>query len=503
MRQLPFRNASNDGNSRLFGLRIESHLLQVAVATPTKGGRYRLEIDDIRCSSESGWLSPTGNHLLAEALATLAERHDMRRGRVAVSLDGDFCVIRAAMGSIDEVDHELATLADRIPRYLQLGPGEKVTGVARTRVEASVDYAVTGVVNRNLIQLIYDSLRTVDVEIAWVEPSLVGVARMVGLANIGQGKPIMIADGTGQQWDVGITHNGRMLLDYRPAAATTEQGFRDALEGHLARLKRFCHRHRRITSGELERLLMCGSGEKLQRAAEAFGEAGIEPEILNVPEMPEVYVLQSGQEDSSYVPAVASVLPLLVEVDEDEVPDMLSEVRRAPELPWHIRLLSAGWPAIAAALVLCISFGLVSGERSRAAQVADQRIKMETAFEATQIRFNDLSGKRRLVGYLREIDEKQVQEDFNRLLGWITQSLPDTGKLNEFRVEAEGVIRLDGTVIDEAAVYELVESLRFMPGITQVALKGTSPDGETGGTRFVIRLTTLSPERAELRTQYE
>ena len=145
-----------------------------------------------------------------------------------------------------------------MPRYLQLGPGEKVTGCARTKIAPTVDYAVTGVVNRSLIQLVYDALRDSDIDAIWVEPSLVSIARLVGEAKIGGDQPVMIVDGTGNQWDVGIACSGRLLLDYRSTSATTEEAFRNALDGHISRLKRFCHRRRDIVTGKLSQLLKNG-----------------------------------------------------------------------------------------------------------------------------------------------------------------------------------------------------------------------------------------------------
>ena len=114
----------------------------------------------------------------------------------------------------------------------------------------------------------YDAIRSCDVEINWVEPSLVSLARLVGRSGIAGDRPVLFADGTGQQWDVGIACVGRLLLDYRPASATTEKSFRDALKAHLSRLRRFCERHRGIASGSLDQLLLCGGGEKLDRAME-------------------------------------------------------------------------------------------------------------------------------------------------------------------------------------------------------------------------------------------
>jgi hypothetical protein len=484
-----------DAPTRCFGLRIESQLLQVATASQQADGRYRLEIDDIECSSSSGWLAASGTPLLLESLAMLVDRHEMRRQSVAVSLDGDFCVTRVTMGTTEHVDAELSMQADRIPRYLQLGPGEKVTGGARSKIAPNVDYAVTGVVNRSLIQLIYDALRETDIDVTWVEPSLVSIARMVGQAKIGGDQPVMIADGMGKQWDVGIACSGRLLLDYRPAAATDEETFRDALDGHISRLKRFCLRHRGIATGELSRLLICGFGEKPHRAVEALGDSlGVQPEVLYVPDLTELYEIDEQNRQSPSVPAVATVLPLLTGVDPADVPDLLAEVRRAPELPLATRVLQSCWPIAAALLILCTSYGLVSGQRRHRAGTVQGRAELESQIDATEVKFAELTQKRELLSYLKQIEGQTAEPNWDLLLGRITQSLPDSCRLNEYRVESDGHVLLDGTVLDESIVYELVNSLRKLPGVTQVALRGTTPEESVHGTRFVIRLMTSRPE---------
>jgi hypothetical protein len=490
----PSTSASTAATGRCFGLRIEHHLLHLAIATPLPDGRYRIEMDDVPCSDPGGWLTASGSALLAQAIETLVDRHEMRRRAVAVSLDGDFCVTRVTMGTSEEVDAELAMLATRVPRYLQLGPGEKVVGSSRLTLAPTVDYAVTGVVNRSLIQCIYEALRQADLEVAWVEPSLVSVARLVGQAQIGEDRPVMIADGTGRQWDVGIACSGRLLLDYRPASANTEEAFRDALDGHLSRLKRFCHRHRGVVTGELTRLLICGTGHKPHRAVEILGDSlGVEPEVLSVPSLTDLYEIDERDRQSHCVPAVATVLPLLTGVIAADVPDLLSEVRRAPELPWARRLVQTGWPVAAALLMLCITYGLVSSQRRLRSGLTAARAEMQSRIDAAEVKFDRLTRDRELIAQLHRIEGQTAETHWDLMFGRVTQSLPDRCRLAEFRVEPGGHVRLDGFVLDEALVYDLVNILRRLPDVTQVALKGTAPNDTQRGTRFDIRLTTVCP----------
>jgi hypothetical protein len=83
-----------------------------------------------------------------------------------------------------------------------------------------------------------------------------------------------------------VTGSSRLRIasrvDYAvTGVATSEEALRDALDGHILRLQRFCHRHRKIVSGELSQLLVCGNGEKLERAVETLGDRlGIEASVL-------------------------------------------------------------------------------------------------------------------------------------------------------------------------------------------------------------------------------
>ena len=100
--------------------------------------------------------------------------------------------------------------------------------------------------------------------------------------------------------------------------------------------------------------------------------------------------------------------------------------------------------------------------------------------------------------------DQTVEPNWHQLFERVTQSLPPTAKLNDFQVESGGVVLLNGSVIDESVVFELVNEFRRLPGVSQVALRGTTPDESTHGVRFMIRLMTVhSTDRMELGTHHE
>ena len=474
-----------------FGLRIESHVVQAAIATPTPEGRYQLSFDEIVCPIASGWLTTGGAAELQTALETMVERHQMRRHRVAVTLDGDFCVTRVMMGTPDQVDHDLEMLANRIPRYLQLGPGEKVTGSARGKIDNALDHSVTGVVNRSIIQVIYDAFRSIDVDVAWVEPSLVSVARLAGRDEAFNERPVLIADGMGKQWDVGLACAGRLLLDYRPAAANNNEGFCKVLEGHYERLKRFCARHRGIVTDELHDLLICGDEEKTKDVLELLSDSSrIRPSRLQIPLLQDLYEISRSDQRTRNVPAVATVYPLLVGTQHEDVADLLEQVRRAPDLSLGQQVLKQCWPIAVAAVCLMIAYGLVASERRRHAGSDGGRAELQAEIIATSVKQSRISRDREELNYLLSIGKLSSEPRWDQMFWRITKMLPPSAKLNEFRVDSGRVISLDGTTLDETLVYDLVNSLRHLPTISQVALNGTTPNSQDQSTRFRVKLST-------------
>lgn len=474
-----------------FGLRIESHVVQAAIATPMDDGRFFLTFDQVVCQNKSGWLTASGAEELERAVEVLVDRQQMRRRRVAVSLAGDFCVTRVTMGTPEQLDHDLQMLAGRIPRYLQLGPGEKVTGSTRQKVDSGVEHAVTGVVNRSLIQIVYDALRVVDIDLTWVEPSLVSVARLTEKDPTFDDRPILIADGMGKQWDVGIACMGRLLLDYRPAAANNNENFCNVLQGHCERLKRFCARHRGIATGELNDLLIFGEEAKLQEVLDRLKDSSrLSPKQLCVPDISDLYHVDSADRAARNVPAVATVYPLLVGIGPSEVADLLDHVRRAPDLSAGQRLLRIYWPVAVAAICLFISYGLVSSERRRQAGTGSGRAELQAEMIATSVKQTRISRNQNELDHLRRVEAIASEHRWDHLFVWITKMMPPSMKLKEFRVDSGSVILMEGSALDETIIYEWVNSLRHLPKVSQVALKGTTPNTEDQSTGFTVQLKT-------------
>ena len=231
-------------------MHIGAHEVRMAKIERAADGSERLVLDRAvavdRRSRGFEWLS--------EAVEQLVARHHLRRIDLAVTFDGDYCVTRVTTGTPEEVDRGLQMLNTRVPRYLSLGPGEKITGGYRISLNKQRDYAVTGVANRRLVEGLQQILAENDLRPRSLEPTLVAVARIMRHLP-GMDAPVLLVDGSGTQWDVGIAHEGRLLLDYRPSGARQSDRFSSILAGHMARLHRFCERHRQMARSEFARPL--------------------------------------------------------------------------------------------------------------------------------------------------------------------------------------------------------------------------------------------------------
>ncbi len=476
---------------RVFGLRIAENVIQLAVASPDSDGIYDLQIDEVACTAPHGWFTAEGTAALQEALHQLSARWEMRRKQVAVSIDGDFCVTRIAMGARHRVDEEIETLHSRVQRYLSLGPGEKIVGHSRESLTAGTDYAVTAVVNRVVIEAIYEAFRRENLDVMWAEPSLVSIARLLHRVQASDDQPILVADGSGGQWDIGIAHQGRLLLDYRPAAARSADGLREALLGHVERLRRFCDRHREVAAGDLKRLLICGSTHTVAGAVIAFaGQSEIEVAVFSAPEIPDLYRIDANSLLVDHTAAVAAVLPLMESPPEGSIPDMLVEVRRDSDLTFTAKMLRLTAPLLVAAAILLPMFTMVASEQDKLEHLHAITIDLDQQLVAARQSIQTLAAKRTLVNHLQRIEQQTLEADWNDLFVRITGCFPPEAKLNELRWQSGQDIVLDGTITEESLVFDMISYLRQLPEVREVALQGTSNEGLDRQIQFQIRLST-------------
>ncbi|WP_037252441.1 hypothetical protein [Rhodopirellula europaea] len=500
-------------------LRIEDDRLLLAIAHKSADAVQLNEpademiVDQVRCSDPNGWINSGRWTEMVEALITLKQRHQIGDAPVAVSLSGDFCVTRISVGTVEDVDRDLSALAGRIPRYLQLGPGGKVTGHTRETIGPGMEHALTAVGNRVRLQNLYEVFRMCDIEIAWVEPSLVSLSRLIGWLGLDRHAPVLIADSFGQSWEVGISFEGRLLLDYRPAAARDGSEFADVIDHHLERLQRFCQRHRGMSDHQLDQLFVGGGHDKVMPVVKRFAnDSKLSVSAITLESASwkidryKATAVEGGDEmfcevpipESDTVAIAAAVLPLISNPDLPK-PDLLQEIRRDRGKSFVRRMVGTFWPAAAAVLLLSLGFTMVASERSRAERQRQQRDFVETQMRQTQVRMTGVQQMREFVTHLQTIESKTFAPHVNQIVTQMAQCLPAQTRLRSMVLDSEHQIHLEGWTAQENDIYDVISYVRRVPEINQVALLGTNASADDDGLVFQIRLG-MRPDRPELRT---
>ena len=534
----------------IFGLRLEDSAIQLAIGRPATDGRLAVEFDRVHrsdCDHASdrpvpdaingeawrstigggtGFLAPGGATALAIAIDRLQQRHGIGRHRVAVTLDGDFCVTRILAGSPDSMTFDLAALADRTQRYLGLGPGRKIIGTGwidrdieaepkdrptgNKRGDGPLRVAATGVVNESIGRHLRQVFELTDLNVTWVEPSLVAIARLIRNDPRVGGGVALIADGTGQRWDIGIAYDGCLWMDYRPTGTETIEGLKAVLTSHRQRLQRFCFRHRGINydskqSHLLKRILVCGGDEKARRAAKSLSTlSGMNAEVLSIKNHADIFS-QEGVIEADQVPVAAAMYPLWKNVDATEVPDLLAEIPAAVRKSIVERTVRILTPLLAASLLLLLTHTLRGGAKRRLGSLASGTVRMREQLTETSELHRDLLQREYEREQLSTLAAQTAAPDAEQNFRLVTQSLSPMTRLTRWMIEdgvegggsgatssgprsGSGVMSgsIAGMTTADAEVFDLLEAINAIPGVGRVTPQENELNVTGDRVRFVI-----------------
>lgn len=481
-----FRPSNAAGVPR-FGLRVENRQLKLVVAEPVSGGRYRVRTDTIESDSHD-FLTGDPSRLF-DALQTLGERNHVRRHPIAVSLDGDHCVTRIETGNTTEVARQARSLQGRVQRYLSLGTGPKVTGRHEENIDLQTCYAATSVANRNVIRRLHDTFTLLDWVVSFVEPSLISLARLIGRdADQGQ-RPLLIADGTGSRWDVGIVAGGRLLLDYRPAEADSVEGLHSALRAHHIRLQRFCRRRKGLAEGSLTDIRVCGNRETMNEAISALQPLDrFRTEALTIGRDDPLWDDRTVADNDTV--AAATVLPAILERSSEAVPDLLSEVRGRPRRRKLRRAIALWTPPAVSAATMGAAFLGAHYESGRLAETGRWSESLETRVEAAEIAYRRRTylDDRQAVrdGLMNRVSHRPWQEALD---GWASR-LPPPAYIAEFTAAEPDRAEIKLSAPDESTALRAIDRLNQAPG-WRASLRSRA-DGGGGETVMVVQVTAHS-----------
>jgi len=419
---------------------------------------------------------------LTKALKEISERLDLSGTKVQFVLGGEFCVTRAMRGSSEEVRSELQQLEQRSRLYLMLGTGEKITVSNLRQIDARHQSAVAAVCNKKTLDTIQQAALDAGLQIESIEPALVSTSRLVGRLKDAPSEPCLLIHIEKGTAEVGVCHEGRLLLDYRPGGHTDSKDLVEIVQTHLNRLQRHVARQLQGPPPTLRRLYLCGeksavdSAMPLFSACEQFEVERIAPENIQA-----TWEFEGNATDSAMVPALGSLLSTYLPSSERDAPDFMEHILASTRTPLRPILVRSALPLVA---ILLIALTLLF-ENHHQQSALDGLQRQVDALALAQGRARELRLK------FSSLDSKLAQF---KVLATGMQALPTASTvtrlghcmpsdvwLSRLTIEDMQSVRLSGASYLEAGVFDFVRWLELAPAFEDVALRGTKAGQSASG----------------------
>jgi len=431
---------------------------------------------------------------LTEAFRTLVADERLSGARVRIALGGEYCVTRVITGPTEEVRREFTELEERSLRYLTLGPGVKTLAGDFQQLDARHQHALLAVANQRTLDLLMNVAESANLQIESIEPSLIALCRFHSHLRKAHSEASLLIQLDEDGAELGICHNGRLLLDYRPGGHTNADNVADVVALHISRLQRYLERYHSYLDAPLKHVYLAGDAAAVDRAAQKFAALGLfEIHILeaNDLEMPWQHVDIAPGTDLSAT--LGTSMAIYSETADQQGPNLIENAlaqKRAPLRPILVRSLLP----IAAVLLIGAVLGLIRASQWR--QIDGLHVELDTlapaCVRATELRLQLTAAEAKLQ-QLNALADRLPKARWHEVLGHIGQSMPDDVWLDRLTVQDGQAAALSGASYTDSGVYDFVGYLKQVPGVDDIALEGTGVGQSATGptTNFQLKLSLV------------
>lgn len=493
-RQFSDRRRQADGRSAIIEVcRSMLHLAIVVRNTNENSTGDRIVTRSVRWRKEASSLHTEQGALeLTDAFRSLVGEERLAGAKVRIALGGEFCVTRVITGPTEDVRREFAELEERSLRYLTLGPGTKVLAGNTQQLDARHQHALLAVANQRTLDQLMRSADAVGLQIESIEPSLIALSRAQAKLREACQDASIIIQLDEDVAELGVSHNGRLLLDYRPGGRTNADNVADVVSQHLSRLQRYIERYHSYLAAPLRHVYLAGEVEAVSRAKAKFATLPnfvvhvLEPADIDMPwnhaaEMPRTELAATlGTAMALYSDSAEKQGPNLIE-------SALAQLRE-PLRPILIRSLAP------IAAVVLVAAGLFVFQIKQWRETASIRNELETlapvCARATELRLKLAAAENKL-SQLQALDKQLPQPNWQQVLNRISQSMPEDVWLDRVTIHDGASASLAGASYTDGGVYDFVGYLKQVPDIAEVNLDGTGVGQSATGptTNFTLQLT--------------
>lgn len=501
-RRMSARERRRKGDHRVFVIELSSSDLGIVELQKSAGDGAADEVSSTTCCwrrTATSLNSLDGCAELTSAFREIARQHSMHGAEIRVVLTGEFCVLRMVRGTIESVRAELQQLEQRSRLYLSLGPGEKVLVSNTQAIDARHAHAAAAVCNRATLETIQTAAEAAGIEISVIEPALSALSRAVARLPETPTGAYLLVHLNPSGMEIGVCHDGQLLLDYRPSGRTAVADLPALLETHLNRLSRHVGRSLRAATPAINRIYLCGEEELVHAAMNQFKRQS-KLEVLQVRPTDVKATWQLSEEAVGDVSAAAlgALLATYMPSGDSDAPNLMKHIIDRKRQPLRPTLLRSALP-LAATLLVMAALSVINESMEQSLDL--MRIERESLAvkeaRATELRLQLMASKGKLT-QLEKLAAKLPGELGDTLVGRLAGCLPSDVWLSKVEIVEGATIRLHGASYQEAGVYDFVRWLEQAPGLTEVALKGTSPSSSATGptTSFELELTLAADSDA-------
>ena len=469
------------------------HMALVARNSGGEGNTDRVVTRSIRWRKEASSLNTEqGVRELTAAFRTLVAEERLAGAKVRIALGGEFCVTRVITGPTEDVRREFAELEDRSLRYLTLGPGPKALAGNIQQLDARHQHAVLAVANQLTLDHLMQIADAVGLQIESIEPSLIALSRTQAQLKDACKDACLIIQLDEDVAELGVCHNGRLLLDYRPGGHTNAGNVAALVAQHLSRLQRYIERYHSYLDAPLRHVYLAGDVEAVARAKEEFSKLpNFELHVLEPADIDMPWNHAAEMPGTDLAAALGTAMALYSDSTEKQGPNLIETALaqlREPMRPILIRSLAP------IAAVLLVAAGLFLFQIKQWREIAAVRGELDAlapvCARATELRLQ-LGAAENKLSQLQALDKQLPHPHWQLILQHIAQSMPDDVWLDRISFHDGASAALSGASFTDGGVYDFVGYLKQVPAIAEIALEGTGVGQSATGptTNFTLQVT--------------
>ena len=444
----------------------------------TAGGGTRLAWKRLPWRKEATSLStPEGKKELATALASFVSSEKLIGAPCQFELGGDFCVTRVVAGTNEQVQKELRSLEQRSSHYLSLGTGEKSFSHSTRAIDAKRAQGWMTVTNEKTLQAIVSAANEAGLKMTGIEHSLIALSRAVGRTERDSESPVIIIHLNDRGVDMGVSYQGRLLLDYRPGGIAAKDHLAETIIQHLDRIQRYCSRLFQFSSARITRVILCGESADLEQIQKQFAVRGqLTAETIDPRDVCKEWSCAGvTASDAWLLPLIGSLASTLETADAVDSPDLMEPLRLRNVEPLVPLLLKYGWPVAASILLTIGIYGASFYQNSCAASLetaAKEALKRQELIDSKQM---ELSATEAKIKYLTKIESQISRPMWHDFLAQVGGCLPKGVWLESLQVDRDGHVTLHGPSFSEEGIYQFIKQLQGIPAVQHPALEQTRP----------------------------